>query len=72
MTRLLMVLGMIAVATSPAFAGGKKSIHKHAACKGSFHSAACSSRKLSPFYLSHPRKSRAVIKQLYISKGFGR
>lgn len=72
MTRLLLALGLAAVALSPALAAGKKNTTTHTTCKGYYYSADCAKRTLSPYQLSHPGKSKAVIKQLYVSKGFGR
>lgn len=72
MTRFLLALGAIAVAMSPALAGGKKNTAPHTTCKGYYYSSECAKQKLSPYQLSHPRKSKAVIKQFYVSKGFGR
>ncbi len=72
MTRLMLALGIVAFAMSPALAGDKKTTTTQTSCTGYSSGAGCAKRKLSSFHLSHPRKSDKVIRQLYISKGFGR
>ena len=72
MTRLLIALGIAAFAATPALAGGKHIPNTHKTCKDGYYGASCAKRKLVPYSLSHPRKSYAVVKQFYVSKGFGR
>ena len=72
MMRLSLALVAVAVAITPALAGGQKNTAPHTTCKGYYYSPGCADRKLSSYQLSHPRKPKEVIKQFYVSKGFGR
>ncbi|MGI9414505.1 MAG: hypothetical protein ACR2PM_12595 [Hyphomicrobiales bacterium] len=77
MTRLPIAIGILMIALAPAHAGSGKSNAQHTAqsktkCERSHYVADCSKSIRDFMSTSHPRLSDASLRQLYISKGFGR
>lgn len=80
MTRLVLALGVLLAAFSPVYAGGSKATYQHdgkaahsKADRKDSRYVGGGSKSIRDFMsTSHPRLSDAALRQLYISKGFGR
>ena len=80
MTRLFLAFGIALIALAPAHAGSGTSKAQHGAhaaqsktkCERSHYVADCKKTIRDFMSTSHPGLSDASLRQLYISKGFGR